>query len=436
MSDTITDQALTAFPEGNHDHRACIDKALDRAEAICAERKVRLTPVRARVLELVWASHAPVGAYGLLDELKNDKAGAAAPTIYRALEFLLEQGLIHRIESLNAYVGCDHPDSGHSGPILICRACGQAAEIEDNGIGAVMARWAGHAGFEVETPVIELKGLCPRCGDGVSGGESSVPASVPAPHSGPTLIEAVNLRVVLSGLDIISNVSLSVHKGEIVTIIGPNGAGKTTLVRALLGLLPIKEGRVFHPLSDPVIGYVPQKIDIDETLPLTVKRFLDLAGPQASKRREKVLAEVGAAHLEARPLQRLSGGELRRVLLARALLRQPDLLVLDEPVQGVDVIGQAELYQLISRLRDNYGCGILMVSHDLHVVMAATDRVVCLNHHVCCQGLPETVSKHPEYLSLFGPEEARGMAVYTHHHDHRHDDGHDEGHDHEDHDHG
>ncbi len=429
MSKTSTQAGLTAFPSGGHNHQACIGKALERAEAICAERKVRLTPVRARVLELVWASHAPVGAYGLLDKLKNDKAATAAPTVYRALEFLLEQGLIHRIESLNAYVGCDHPDAAHTGPILICRVCGQAAEIEDNGIGAVMARWAGHAGFEVESPVIELKGLCPRCGDGVPG---LTPPSIPEPPSGPILIEAVNLRVVLSGLNILSNVSLSVHKGEIVTIIGPNGAGKTTLIRALLGLLPINGGRVTHPGTDPIIGYVPQKIDIDETLPLTVRRFLDLAGPVAQGRREKVLNEVGAGHLQMRPMQRLSGGELRRVLLARALLRQPDLLVLDEPVSGVDVIGQADLYQLISRLRDEYECGVLMVSHDLHVVMAATDRVVCLNTHVCCQGLPETVSRHPEYLSLFGPEEARGMAVYTHHHDHRHDNGGD----HEDHDHG
>jgi zinc transport system ATP-binding protein len=167
------------------------------------------------------------------------------------------------------------------------------------------------------------------------------------------------------------------------------------------------------------IGYVPQQFAVDATLPLTVDRLLTTASRVATTRAE-LLQEVGADGLGDRPLQHLSGGELRRVLLARALARQPELLVLDEPVQGVDVAGQAELYQLIANAARSRGCGVLMVSHDLHLVMSTTDRVLCLNHHVCCEGAPESVGQHPAYLELFGGV-PQGLAVYTHHHDHVHD---------------
>jgi len=168
------------------------------------------------------------------------------------------------------------------------------------------------------------------------------------------------------------------------------------------------------------IGYMPQKLQIDASLPLTVQRFL-LLSPGAKKAAAlAALTEVGAEHLLQRPLQQVSGGELQRILLARALLREPDLLVLDEPVQGVDVNGQIELYQLITRLRDRYGCGVLMVSHDLHLVMATTNTVVCLNRHVCCSGHPEQVSLDPAFVAMFG-EQASALAVYSHHHDHAHD---------------
>jgi zinc transport system ATP-binding protein len=167
------------------------------------------------------------------------------------------------------------------------------------------------------------------------------------------------------------------------------------------------------------IGYVPQRLAIDDALPLTVRRFLGLAAPRSAAI-ERALAETGVADLVDMPVQVLSGGEFQRVLLARALIREPDLLVLDEPVQGVDVAGQAALYDLIRRIRDRHGCGVLLVSHDLHLVMAATDRVVCLNHHVCCSGHPEAVARHPAYRALFGAA-ADAIAVYAHHHDHRHD---------------
>ena len=235
----------------------------------------------------------------------------------------------------------------------------------------------------------------------------------------PRLVEVAGAEVAFAGRRVLDQVDLVVEAREIVTLIGPNGSGKTTLVRVVLGLLAPDRGRVF--LRPGLrIGYMPQRLVVEDTLPLTVERFLRLGGPAGGDALRAALDEVGAGHLAASPVQDVSGGEMQRVLLARALLREPDLLVLDEPVRGVDVTGQAELFALITRIRDRRGCGVLMVSHDLHLVMASTDTVVCLNHHVCCTGRPEAVTRHPEYLALFGPLAARGLAVYTHEHDHHH----------------
>lgn len=219
---------------------------------------------------------------------------------------------------------------------------------------------------------------------------------------------------------ILDGVDMQVEPGQIVTLIGPNGAGKTTLLKVLLGLVSPTGGQV---LRQPGlrIGYMPQRIQVDEILPITVRRFLGLGGRFPKDRLARVLAEVGCAHLLEQPVQSVSGGEMQRILLARALLREPRLLVLDEPAQGVDVAGQGEVFQLIARLRDRYGCGVLMVSHELHLVMAAADSVICLNQHVCCTGKPDVVSRDPAYLKLFGKTMPAGMALYTHHHDHRHD---------------
>ncbi|MBL3600563.1 MAG: zinc ABC transporter ATP-binding protein ZnuC [gamma proteobacterium endosymbiont of Lamellibrachia anaximandri] len=231
------------------------------------------------------------------------------------------------------------------------------------------------------------------------------------------LLEADGVSMAFGGREVLRHVSLVLHRGEILTLIGPNGSGKSTLVRLLLGLLTPTAGALRR--ADGLrIGYMPQKLQVDEVLPLSVARFLTLTGRYAKEKVAAVLREVGAYHVSDHPLQSVSGGELQRVLLARALLREPDLLVLDEPVQGVDVNGQVALYNLIGRIRDQRGCGILMVSHDLHLVMAATDRVLCLNHHVCCSGTPEVVTRHPAYLDLFGDA---AFAVYSHHHDHAHD---------------
>ncbi|MFW3166806.1 zinc ABC transporter ATP-binding protein ZnuC [Pseudomonas syringae pv. syringae] len=233
------------------------------------------------------------------------------------------------------------------------------------------------------------------------------------------LIRLEKVAVTLSGQNVLDDIQLSVKPGEIVTLIGPNGAGKTTLVRAVLGLLKPDSGSVWRKPKLRV-GYMPQKLRVDQTLPLSVLRFLRLVPGVDRTAAASALEEVGAGKVIDSPIQGISGGEMQRVLLARALLRKPELLVLDEPVQGVDVAGQAELYSLITRLRDRHQCGVLMVSHDLHLVMSTTDQVVCLNRHVCCSGHPEQVSHDPAFVELFG-NNAQSLAIYHHHHDHAHD---------------
>lgn len=233
------------------------------------------------------------------------------------------------------------------------------------------------------------------------------------------LLSASQLSVAIDGRQLLRDIDLTLSRGEITTVIGPNGAGKSTLLKALLGLLPLSSGSV-RRAADLRIGYMPQKLAINPMLPISCQRFLRQTGATVDEIAQ-ALAETGVADLNQQPLQAISGGELQRVLLARALLRRPNLLVLDEPAQGVDVCGQAELYRLLAGLRDRYQCAVLLVSHDLHLVMAATDRVLCLNQHICCQGRPEDVRQHPEYLGLFGQAIAPELAIYTHHHDHDHD---------------
>lgn len=234
------------------------------------------------------------------------------------------------------------------------------------------------------------------------------------------LIKAHNLGVRRGGRAILAGADMTLERGKIVTLIGPNGAGKTTLVRCVLGLIKPDEGRLERG-PGLRIGYMPQRLHIDPSLPLSVHRFLTLGGKPRVPLQE-VLDMTGIAHLTDAAMTHLSGGETQRVLLARALLRDPNLLVLDEPVQGVDVGGQEALYQLINDIRRQRQCGVLLVSHDLHLVMATTDTVICLNQHVCCHGHPEHVTSDPAYLALFGESAKPLVAPYTHHHDHRHDD--------------
>ncbi|UJF18645.1 zinc ABC transporter ATP-binding protein ZnuC [Vibrio sp. SS-MA-C1-2] len=234
------------------------------------------------------------------------------------------------------------------------------------------------------------------------------------------LIELKNVTVTYHQRDVLDKVSFTLDRKEIATVVGPNGAGKSTLIKTILGLVKPTSGKVIKD-KKLKIGYVPQKLQLNESLPLRTDRFLQLAGRYNKQQRLDALKAVKAEHLMDSNLHGLSGGEMQRVLLARALLRQPDLLVLDEPVQGVDVNGQVEMYQLISDLRDIFNCGIMMVSHDLHLVMAKTDKVLCLHHHICCQGAPELISNDPSYLALFGKNNAEQLALYQHHHTHQHD---------------
>ncbi|QKV19319.1 zinc ABC transporter ATP-binding protein ZnuC [Oricola thermophila] len=218
---------------------------------------------------------------------------------------------------------------------------------------------------------------------------------------------------------LVRNIDLEVRRGEIVTLIGPNGSGKSTTARVALGVVAPSEGRATRAPGLRV-GYVPQKVAVDWTLPLTVDRFMTLTNRLSRDEKDAALAETGIAHRAHAEVRNLSGGEFQRVLLARAIARRPDLLVLDEPVQGVDFSGELALYELIAQIRDRHDCGVLLISHDLHVVMAATDRVICLNGHVCCHGTPQAVAESPEYRQLFGTRGAAQLAVYRHHHDHTH----------------
>ncbi|MEJ8475302.1 metal ABC transporter ATP-binding protein [Roseibium algae] len=218
---------------------------------------------------------------------------------------------------------------------------------------------------------------------------------------------------------LVRGVDLSVMRGEIVTLIGPNGSGKSTTAKLALGILEPSEGKSSRR-SGLRVGYVPQKLLIDWTLPLSVARFMSLTARLSAGEIDAALEKTGVQHLLHAEVRHLSGGEMQRVQLARAIARKPDLLVLDEPVQGVDYAGEIAIYDLISGLGEDIGCGILMISHDLHVVMAATDQVVCLNGHVCCRGTPKAVSQSPVFQKLFGHRGDAALAVYEHNHDHVH----------------
>lgn len=253
-------------------------------------------------------------------------------------------------------------------------------------------------------------------------------------HQDKLLIQAEHVSHQFAETEVLSNISLKIAAKQIVTLIGPNGAGKSTLLKVLLGLIKPTQGKVSRA-QDLRVGFMPQKIQVDPTLPMTVERFLKLGFPKPRKSLKhffvgdkaemlhnntalsKITAELNIQDLMQSPIQKVSGGEMQRILLARALIRDPQLLVLDEPVQGVDIQGQTELYNYIDKVRHTHGCGILMVSHDLHVVMRHTDEVLCLNQHMCCTGHPTTVSQSSEFQALFG-DHSQNIALYEHHHNH------------------
>ena len=234
-----------------------------------------------------------------------------------------------------------------------------------------------------------------------------------------SLISTRGLTLRYGRAEVLRDVDMHIDRGEIVTIVGPNGSGKSSLLRALIGALRPAAGEVVRA-PGLTVGYVPQRLQIDATLPLTVQRFLNLPQRQRPATITEALARAGVPELGARQMRTLSGGQFQRVLLARALLGAPDLLILDEATQGLDQPGAAAFYARIAAMRDETGCAVLMVSHDLHVVMAASDRVLCLNGHVCCEGTPQVVADAPEYRALFGTETGGTLALYRHEHGHRH----------------
>lgn len=234
------------------------------------------------------------------------------------------------------------------------------------------------------------------------------------------LVELKDINVKYGQQVALSHINLTIYPNSIITIVGPNGGGKSTLLKVLLKLQQPTSGSVCYN-KNIRIGYVPQKIHLDHNLPITVEKFLSLKKGICRQDIQDAMALLSISHLIHNSMQKLSGGEMQRVLLARAILNKPNLLVLDEPTQGVDMTGQAELYQLIQQTREKLNCAILMVSHDLHIVMADTNEVLYINQHICCAGTPETVSNDPTFIHFFGNQFSKNIAVYTHHHNHRHD---------------
>ena len=234
-----------------------------------------------------------------------------------------------------------------------------------------------------------------------------------------TLVSLKNAGVCVSGKWLVRGVSLDVSRGEIVTLIGPNGSGKSTTAKMALGVINPSEGSA-QCRRDIRVSYVPQKLAVDWTMPLTVKRFMALSHAANENEVQRALSSTGIEHLKNAQVRNLSGGEFQRVLLARAVVNKPELLVLDEPVQGVDFNGEIALYRLIEEIRGELNCGIILISHDLHVVMSSTNKVICLNGHVCCSGSPEAVASAPEFRTLFGDRAANELAFYKHNHDHEH----------------
>ncbi|MCT4558735.1 MAG: metal ABC transporter ATP-binding protein [Pelagimonas sp.] len=234
------------------------------------------------------------------------------------------------------------------------------------------------------------------------------------------LFEARDLTVTMGARTIVSKVNFALQEGEIVTVVGPNGSGKSTLLRALIGALQPSEGTVSR--RDGLrIGYVPQGLRLDASMPMSVSRFLNLPRRFSARQQQQSLNDAGAGHLADRQMVDLSGGQFQRVLLARAILQRPHVLMLDEPTTGLDQPGQAAFYKRIEDVRNVLGCAVMMVSHELHVVMSASDRVICMNGHICCEGHPEVVAQAEEYRALFGTGTGGALALYRHEHQHRHD---------------
>lgn len=229
-----------------------------------------------------------------------------------------------------------------------------------------------------------------------------------------------SISLSLNNQQILKNINLELKKGEITTLIGPNGGGKTSIARILIGILKASSGEVFIS-KNAKIGYMPQKLEIEKTIPLRVIDFLNLsATAEAMARLEAMAKKLLIENILEKSIHKISGGELQKALLVKTLINNPDILVLDEPTQYMDIAAQAEFYQVIEEIREQKNCAILIISHDLHIVMQKTNQVVCINRHICCEGSPESINNHPEYLSLFGKDRIDNITIYSHHHDHKH----------------
>ncbi len=229
-----------------------------------------------------------------------------------------------------------------------------------------------------------------------------------------------SISLSLNNQQILKNINLELKKGEITTLIGPNGGGKTSIARILIGILKASSGEVFIS-KNAKIGYMPQKLEIEKTIPLRVIDFLNLsATSEAMARLEAMAKKLLIENILEKSIHKISGGELQKALLVKTLINNPDILVLDEPTQYMDIAAQAEFYQVIEEIREQKNCAILIISHDLHIVMQKTNQVVCINRHICCEGSPESINNHPEYLSLFGKDRIDNITIYSHHHDHKH----------------
>ena len=233
------------------------------------------------------------------------------------------------------------------------------------------------------------------------------------------LVEMINVGIKRQNKWLVKDISLEVNRGEILTLIGPNGSGKTTTIKLVSGILKPDDGTI-NSQKDIKLSYVPQNMNVDWTIPINVEYFMRLTNSIDKKNILKSLNLAGVDHLINEQIQTLSGGEFQRVLISRAIAREPDLLILDEPLQGLDYNGEKLLYNLINKIKDEIKCGIILVSHNLHMVMATTDHVICLNGHICCSGTPDIVSQSKEYIALFGPRKFEGLAFYTHKHNHTH----------------
>ncbi len=238
-------------------------------------------------------------------------------------------------------------------------------------------------------------------------------------NSSQILASLENISLYLNDQQILKGINLEIRKGQITTLIGPNGGGKTSIARILIGILKASSGKVTIQ-KNVKIGYVPQKLAIDKTIPLRVIDFLKLSADSTTKQLVEITKKLNIENILEKSLHQISGGQMQKSLLAKALMGNPDILVLDEPTSNMDIAAQGEFYDLIEEIRKQQHCAILLISHDLHIVMQKTNQVICVNHHICCEGNPESINNHPEYLSLFGKHKINNIAIYPHHHDHQH----------------